>query len=65
MKIAQLADGKPAPADDSAPPEAVCPHCGGIVYLRKRKLMNSKGYAYYWRHAANQNRDCPGRSRRF
>jgi hypothetical protein len=64
MKSAQASDGQPLPAGKNAPPTAICPHCGGVVSLRRRKLMNSADFAYYWRHAANANRDCTGRSRR-
>lgn len=63
MKTAQTKDGIPIPANEDAPSEATCPYCGGIVILRRRKLMNSRGYSYYWRHLDNKNRSCPGRSR--
>jgi hypothetical protein len=63
MKTAQTVDGLPLTADETSPEQALCPHCSGIVHLRRRKLMNGRGYAYYWRHQANQNRNCPGRSR--
>lgn len=63
MKIALLPDGVKVTADPEAPQEAVCPFCGGTVILRRRKLMNDAGYAYYWRHRDNEHRDCPGRSR--
>jgi len=63
MKTAHTPQGKPVVADEKAPAEAVCPFCGGVVTLRRRKLMNDGGYVFYWRHIANQNRKCPGRSR--
>jgi hypothetical protein len=64
MKTALTTDGKEVIASTQAPQEAICPYCKGVVILRKRKLMNNGGYAYYWRHGDNQNRSCPGRSRR-
>jgi DNA-directed RNA polymerase subunit RPC12/RpoP len=64
MKTAIATDGKEIIASTQAPKEAICPYCKSVVILRKRKLMNNGGYAYYWRHRDNQNRSCPGRSRR-
>jgi hypothetical protein len=63
MKIAQTADGSVVTAASKAPKEALCRYCGGVVILRRRKLMNHGGYSYYWRHRDNEHRDCPGRSR--
>ena len=64
MKTAHLPDGTKIAASEKAPQEAECPFCSGIVILRRRKLMNAGGYAFYWRHRDNEHRDCPGRSRR-
>lgn len=54
MKTALCRHGKPLIATDDAPKEARCPHCGGIVTLRYRKLMANGGTTYFWRHAENQ-----------
>lgn len=64
MKTAKTSKGTEVLASEKAPQEAVCPYCKGVVILRRRKLMNNNGYAYFWRHRDNQNLDCPGRSRR-
>lgn len=63
MKIATSPDGAEVSASPEAPEEAECQYCGGVVILRRRKLMNDAGYSYYWRHRDNEHRDCPGRSR--
>jgi len=54
---------QPVVASAEAPQEAICPACGGVVILRQRKLMNQGGYAYYWRHRDNRNRECAKRHR--
>ncbi len=64
MKTAQTTDGTAIPASEEAPKEAQCPFCGGVVTLRRRKLMNAGGYSYFWRHRDRENRDCPARARR-
>lgn len=64
MKIAQCPDSQqPLLASNAAPEKALCPYCEGVVTLRRRKLMNNGGYAYFWRHQDNRNRTCNGRSR--
>lgn len=50
MKTAVSSLGKPVEASYSAPAEAFCPKCGGIVTLRVRRLMANSGNSYYWRH---------------
>lgn len=64
MKTAKSPDDKEIIASQEAPEEAICPYCNGLVTLRRRKLMNNGGFAYFWRHRDNKNRDCPGRARR-
>jgi hypothetical protein len=64
MKTAQAQDGHEIIASGEAPKEAICPYCNGVVILRKRTLMNNGGYAYFWRHRDNKNRNCRARSRR-
>ena len=64
MKVAQHPHNQePIIASDSAPETAVCPYCGGVVVLRRRKRMNNAGCAYFWRHRDNRDRECNGRSR--
>ena len=64
MDIAKTTAGAQVTASNNAPKEAICPYCGGVVTLRSRKLMGNQGRSYYWRHRDNENRNCPGRSRR-
>jgi len=63
MKIAKTNDGEQVEASESAPREAICVFCGGLVILRGRKLMGSDKKAYFWRHQDNKNMNCRGRSR--
>lgn len=42
---------------------AVCPYCGGVVVLRRRRVMGNQHVAY-WRHRDNCDLSCPGRSGR-
>ncbi|MCP5095934.1 MAG: hypothetical protein GY943_10310 [Chloroflexi bacterium] len=63
MKQAITVDGRLLIASDDAPSEAVCPHCGGTVRLRRRRRMNNEGTSYFWRHLSNTNQDCRARSR--
>ncbi len=63
MKTARLPDSHlPVPAAPTAPPCAICPHCGGVVVLRRRKGMNDGPVTYFWRHQDNRNRSCNGRN---
>lgn len=62
MKTAQLTDGNKIEAEEGAPLRAVCAFCGGPVSLRRRKLMNNSGFAYFWRHEPGTDPACPGRS---
>ena len=64
MKTAQLPDGERIEAGDEAPPQAICPFCGGTVTLRRRKLMNNQGFIFFWRHLDNENPQCQARLRR-
>ena len=50
MKIAMATSGTEILASEVAPNEAVCPSCGEVVILRKRKRMNSDSVSYFWRH---------------
>jgi hypothetical protein len=63
MKVAQTADGKPLEATAKAPKQAICPHCGGLLTLRRRRGMDNKQRTYFWRHQSNTNLHCRGRSR--
>ncbi len=63
MKIAHSSSGEPIVADAGAPAQAVCPHCGGRLILRSRRLMGSMKLTYYWRHGSNRNLRCDRRSR--
>jgi len=64
MKVALTSDGgESIQAWASAPKEARCPYCGGVVILRGRRLMNSEEKTYFWRHRDNTHLDCPGRAR--
>ena len=63
MKIAQTKDGEQVEASETAPREAICSFCGGLVILRGRRLMGNDGMAYFWRHMDNKNMNCRGRSR--
>jgi hypothetical protein len=62
MKTALLSGGKEMPASAEAPKHALCPVCGYKVTLRKRRLMNDRGYVYYWRHAVGGDLSCRARS---
>ena len=62
MKIAAREDGTKIEASAEAPPAARCPRCGYEVVLRKRTLMNDRGYVYYWRHKNGGNLSCGMRS---
>ena len=61
MQVAQTVDGQPVPAAATAPPQAICPYCGGVLTLRSRKRMNNGGISYFWRHQNNENRQCRAR----
>lgn len=60
MKTAEDGNGHELAAGEDSPPEAICPACGRTVTLRKRRLMNNRGYTYYWRHRAGSH-GCPKR----
>lgn len=61
MQVAYSYDGKPIEATQYAPAEARCPSCGGVVILRRRRLMAGRGAVHYWLHRANESRRCPAR----
>lgn len=50
MKTAVSSNGVVVAASNIAPDRAVCPKCGGIVFLRVRRLMANSGNSYYWQH---------------
>ncbi|MBK8989795.1 MAG: hypothetical protein IPM39_27665 [Chloroflexi bacterium] len=62
MKTAHHPDThQPLTATADAPPQAICPHCGGPVTLRCRHRMNGTA-VYFWRHMDNQSRACSSRT---
>ncbi|MCB8968148.1 MAG: hypothetical protein H6660_14785 [Ardenticatenaceae bacterium] len=63
MKVAQNKDGNPVVATDSAPKQAICPRCGGVLELRSRRTMGDGCLTYFWRHQSNNNTKCTGRRR--
>jgi hypothetical protein len=63
MKEALLPNGTAVAASATAPTEATCPHCGGVLLLRQRRTMSQSVVAFYWRHASNQNLKCRARRR--
>ncbi len=50
MKTAVSSNGIVVAASQAAPTQAVCPKCGGVVFLRVRRLMANSGNSYYWQH---------------
>ena len=63
MKVACTTSGEQIIANPSAPPEAVCPVCGGTLILRSRKTMDNGRKTYFWRHLSNRNTHCSARNR--
>lgn len=63
MKTAVNRLGEPVKADGAVEDRAVCPYCGGVVVLRRRRVMGGEPVAY-WRHQDNRDTTCPGRSGR-
>jgi hypothetical protein len=55
MKTAVSSCGMSLAATCSAPAQAICPKCGGVVILKARKLMANAGNTYYWRHAQDDH----------
>jgi predicted RNA-binding Zn-ribbon protein involved in translation (DUF1610 family) len=51
-----LAGGAVVVAGEGAPPEAVCPACGGRVILRGRRSRD--GTVWFYRHADGVGLDC-------
>jgi hypothetical protein len=62
MKLAITKNGQVVTAAENAPLEAQCPLCNHPVVLRKRRLMNGRGFVYYWRHKPGGNLNCAARS---
>jgi len=60
MKLAEY-NGKEIEAGPEAPKRAVCPHCGAVVLLRRRR--NIDGESWYWRHEAGSGLGCRRRAR--
>lgn len=58
MKNAMTPDGEPVVADSHAPASALCPDCGGEVYLRSRKKMGSRSRTYFWQHERGTGNSC-------
>ena len=50
MKTAVSSNGIVVAASQAAPTQATCPKCGGVVFLRVRRLMANSGNSYYWQH---------------
>lgn len=63
MKTAVNRVGEPIDADSADEDRAICPCCGGMVVLRRRRVMGNQHVAY-WRHRDNCDLSCPGRSGR-
>lgn len=62
MKVAVTDRGRKIEAAEDAPPMARCPRCGHSVTLRKRRLMNERGFVYYWRHNDGGRLTCENRA---
>lgn len=62
VKAAKLENGAKIEASEEAPQVALCPQCGYEMVLRRRTLMNDRGYVYYWRHKNGGNLTCGKRS---
>lgn len=51
-------------AGASAPAQAQCPYCKGLVILRTRRRSSQPGdVTYFWRHKDHNNPKCPARFR--
>ncbi|MEZ4769570.1 MAG: hypothetical protein R2844_14210 [Caldilineales bacterium] len=62
MKTALDQNGSPIEAAAGRPEQATCPHCGGVVVLRRRKRGRpQQGMTYFWRHQDHENTRCPAR----
>lgn len=62
MRFAHTPNGQPIAAGPTAPIQAVCPRCGGVLTLRYRHGMDRTTLTYFWRHASNDNRHCSARN---
>ena len=65
MKYAYTESDEKVLATVAAPEDALCPHCGGEVAKRRRKVMLNGEPVFFWRHKRNVNRHCPARKRPF
>ena len=57
MKEAQV-NGQTVSAGPGSPDVATCPACGGVVEKRKRRMMSGQ-VTYFYRHKADEGKDCP------
>lgn len=62
MKLAVTENGDQIAAAENAPLEALCPICKHQVSLRKRRLMNGRGFVYFWRHKPGGSLNCKART---
>jgi len=63
MKTAKTIEGKKIVASPTAPTQALCPACDGLLTLRSRRTMGNGSKTYFWRHGSNRNRYCTARHR--
>lgn len=61
MRTARDHTGCPLEAAPGAPEQAICPHCGGEVLLRRRRNHPPGDVVYFWRHRDHDNAGCPAR----
>ncbi len=62
MKTALDQTGIAIEAAAGAPEQAICPHCGGVVILRRRSSHRlSSDVSHFWRHRDHDNSGCPAR----
>ena len=61
MQSAVTIEGSLIGACANAPTTALCPRCGGVVVLRRRRRSHDGGVTYFWRHQDHENRNCTAR----
>ena len=62
MRTARDHTGCPLEAAPGAPAQAICPHCGGVVILRRRSRSRlPSDVSHFWRHRDHENTGCPAR----
>jgi hypothetical protein len=62
MKTALDHTGSAIEARAGQPEQAICPHCGGVVVLRRRRRGRPQsGFTYFWRHRDHENSTCSAR----